>query len=180
MLKTIENETFYSPEDLAKRLKLSLSSIYKLIRNGELPHIQLGKVYRIPASDFQKYLLSRSKKVTFNAEPKVPETAKKFVELLRHSPEAKNILEVWLFGSYARGDYDTDSDVDLAIILANKTLESSKAIATLVEEAMEIFHYEDLLSLHEIGEGEWLSFKKNQYLLAQTIEKEGILLWNNH
>lgn len=36
MLKTIEKESFYAPEDLAEKFKISLSSIYKLIRSGEI------------------------------------------------------------------------------------------------------------------------------------------------
>lgn len=177
MLKTIEKETFYSPDDLAVKLKISLSSVYKLIRKGEIPHVKLGKVYRVPATDFQKYLFAKSKGVSLHPEPVVPEAAKRFVELLKQSLVSEKIVEVWLFGSYARGDHDADSDVDLAVILYQKGLKESKAIVTLAEKAMDDTDFEDLLSIHEMDEGEWVSMKDNHYLMAQTIAEEGVLLW---
>ena len=33
-----------------------------------------------------------------------------------------NVLDVWLFGSYAKGNYHKDSDIDLAIVLPDDTI----------------------------------------------------------
>lgn len=176
----MENDEYYSPEDLAKKFKISLSSVYKLIKAGELPHIRLGKVYRVPASGLQKFLgaqESPSPAVNFQPLPKVIDL---FLSHLKKSGLRKNICEVWLYGSYARGDYDLNSDVDLLIVLENKDLKSSHSLMDIAEEAMKAVRYEDLVSLYELDEEEWLSMKKNKYLLAQTIQGEGRLLWKNH
>lgn len=180
VINDVKNETFYSPEELANKFQMSLSSIYKMIRSGGLPHVRLGKVYRIPASDLQHYLASRSKDVAIREKPKIPEVAAILVDELKKSPFSKNILEVWLFGSYARGDYDLNSDVDLLIILKDRNLESSKLIADLSEKALEAVHYEDLLSVMEFSEKEWEEMKQNKFLLSQTIKTEGILLWKKY
>lgn len=180
MLNSIENDKFYSPEDLADRFKISLSSVYKLIKSGGLPYIRLGKVYRIPAADLQHYLSKQGKNISQGRKSTVPEAALFFVSELRKSSLAKSVLEVWLFGSYARGDYDLDSDVDLLIVLKSKNIESSKTIADLCENAMEKVNYEELLSIKEVGDEEWTEMKKNKFGLAQSIEKEGMSLWKNH
>lgn len=180
MINDVKNETFYSPEELANKFQMSLSSIYKMIRSGGLPHIRLGKVYRIPASDLQHYLTTRSKDVTLQKPPVIPGVATLFINEAKKSSSSKNIFEVWLFGSYARGDYDVNSDVDLLIILKEKTIASSHLITEFCEKAMEALNYEDLLSPVEISKEEWNLMQKNKYLLAQTIETEGILLWKNH
>ncbi len=179
VLNNIENDKFYSPEDLAERFQVSLSSIYKLIKMGGLPHIRLGKVYRIPATDLQHYLAKQGKNISFGLRSKIPEAANFFVSELQKSPIAKNISEVWLFGSYARGDYDFDSDIDLLLVLKNKTITASKLIADLSENAMEKTNYEELLSIKEMDEAGWMTMKKNKFGLAQSIEQEGILLWKN-
>ncbi len=180
MLNSIENDKFYSPEDLADKFQVSLSSIYKLIKSGGLPHLRLGKVYRIPATDLQRYLAKQGKNISVGLRPKVPEAANFFVSKSQKSPIAKNILEVWLFGSYSRGDYDLDSDIDLLVVLKNKSIESSKTIADLSENAMEKTDYEELLSIKEVDNEEWSTMKKNKFSLAQSIEQEGMLLWKNH
>jgi len=33
-----------------------------------------------------------------------------------------NILDAWLFGSYAKGNYNDDSDIDLALVLPENSL----------------------------------------------------------
>lgn len=181
MINNIENEKFYSPEDLAETFQVSLSSIYKLIHNGNLPHIRLGKVYRIPASDLKSYLVKRGHhlKTTNPRELKEIPVLNGFFKEIEKSPLKKTIREIWLFGSYARGDYQVDSDVDLLVVLKERSLRMSQQLSELSEKAMEAVDYEDLLSLMELSEEEWNSMKKNKYLLAQTIAGEGILLWKH-
>jgi predicted nucleotidyltransferase len=46
--------------------------------------------------------------------------SKHYVEKVRQNQI--NVLEAWLFGSYAKGNYNEDSDIDLALILPENTL----------------------------------------------------------
>lgn len=180
VLNAIENEKFYTPEELAKHFHLSLSSIYKLLRQGELPHIRFGKVYRIPASDLKRYLANQSKKIVPSPEPKIPAVASNFLQALQESDIAPLIIEVWFYGSYARGDYSPSSDIDLHIVVNDRTLEISKALNEIGEKAMESGNYEDLLNFTENSLSEWETMQKENYPLAKSIKEEGILLWKNH
>ncbi|GHT34908.1 hypothetical protein AGMMS49574_23210 [Bacteroidia bacterium] len=43
-----------------------------------------------------------------------------FLEKIRQTNMV--VLDVWLFGSYAKGTYNEDSDIDLAIVLSDSLL----------------------------------------------------------
>jgi predicted nucleotidyltransferase len=46
--------------------------------------------------------------------------SKNYVEKVRKN--GFDVLDVWLFGSYAKGDFNEDSDIDLALILPDSQL----------------------------------------------------------
>ena len=50
---------------------------------------------------------------------KAPKVAKKYVDFLRK--KNPGIKKVYLFGSYAKGIFNVDSDIDLAIVFENLT-----------------------------------------------------------
>jgi predicted nucleotidyltransferase len=50
-------------------------------------------------------------------ERKAPEVARKFVDFLRKTNP--NVRKAYLFGSYAKGMINVDSDIDLAIVFEN-------------------------------------------------------------
>ena len=47
---------FYTPEDLSQTLKLNRVTIYRLLRQGKLPGVKIGKSFRISESDFRDWL----------------------------------------------------------------------------------------------------------------------------
>lgn len=178
MLDTINDEIFYSPEELAKRFKISLSSIYKLIRSGEIPSIRLGKVYRIPNSELGRYL-QRQQRPSL-PKPLIPEAAKKFIGELRKWKWQERIKEVYLYGSYARGDFDEDSDIDICVIVDKIDQNIRNLISSGAEKAMFDMDYQELLSVREESLLSWERMKKGNYPLAQNILREGIPLWKSH
>ncbi len=46
------------PSDCMKLLAVGRSTVYRLLRNGEIKSIRVGKKYRIPKKSVQKYLES--------------------------------------------------------------------------------------------------------------------------
>jgi len=42
-------------DDIAKELKVSQRSVYRLIRSGELPAIRVGNLWRVREEDFEAY-----------------------------------------------------------------------------------------------------------------------------
>jgi excisionase family DNA binding protein len=51
-------DSYLKPSDIAGRLALHRSQIYKLIKDGTLPHIRIGRAVRVPAPAFEAYLRS--------------------------------------------------------------------------------------------------------------------------
>ena len=45
-----------SVKELAKILRIGTNSAYTLVRNGIVPSIRVGRVYRIPFSSVQEFL----------------------------------------------------------------------------------------------------------------------------
>lgn len=174
----LDDDKYYSPEELAKKFKLSLSSIYKLVRSEEIPSIRLGKIYRIPESDLKNALAKR--KSGARAAFRIPEAAKKFLTLLESSPVNKTVQEVYLYGSHARGDFDPESDIDLCVVVARLDLKTRNLISSLAEKAMAATEYQELLSVREKNLESWEKMKRENYPLVQNILREGIPLWKNH
>lgn len=52
------DDSYLRPSDIAKRLALHRSQVYKLIKDGTLPHIRIGRAVRVPAPALEAYLRS--------------------------------------------------------------------------------------------------------------------------
>lgn len=48
------------PSEIASYLDVALSTIYELIRSGELPAKKIGRQYRIPREEFLRWEADRS------------------------------------------------------------------------------------------------------------------------
>lgn len=86
----------------------------------------------------------------------------------------KRLLRFVLYGSRARGDYDADSDIDVAIIVKGLTRELKNQIINKVAE-IEI-EYLTPLSTMVLSEEDFEILKKRERRIALDIEKEGIPL----
>ncbi len=51
-----KKEQFYTPEELAKILKLNIITIYRYIRSKKLKAYKLGNHYRVEKKKFQSFL----------------------------------------------------------------------------------------------------------------------------
>jgi len=49
-------ENYYTPQEIAAKLKLNVRTLYKWIREGRLYAIKLGDVWRIPESEVTRLL----------------------------------------------------------------------------------------------------------------------------
>ncbi len=52
------DDSYLKPSDIARRLALHRSQVYKLIKDGALPHIRIGRAVRVPAPAFEAYVRS--------------------------------------------------------------------------------------------------------------------------
>ena len=59
MMPSVEGYTL-SPDDIARRLRVSVWTVYRWIKADQLPFITLGNRYRVRESDLARFLRSRS------------------------------------------------------------------------------------------------------------------------
>lgn len=83
-------------------------------------------------------------------------------------------IRLILFGSRAKGDYDSESDMDIAIIVRGLTREIKNEILGMVADIE--LKYLTPLSTLVISEDDFISLKKRERRIALDIEKEGIPL----
>jgi excisionase family DNA binding protein len=53
-------ENLLNGEEVAKRLHISLSFAYTLMRRGDIPTVRLGNAVRVRPEDLQRYIDERS------------------------------------------------------------------------------------------------------------------------
>jgi len=77
-----------------------------------------------------------------------------------------------LFGSRARGDYDLESDFDLALIVKNLNRNLRNSILEMTAEIE--FKYDFPVSLLIFSEDTFNHLKEKERRIALDIEREGI------
>jgi len=83
-------------------------------------------------------------------------------------------IRLVLFGSRARGDYDSESDIDIAIIVRGLTREAKNQILDMVADIE--LKYLTPLSTLVLSEDDFEFLKKRERRIALDIENEGIPL----
>lgn len=79
-----------------------------------------------------------------------------------------------LYGSRARGEGNTESDLDVLVILSEKNRSLAKNIANLSNDIL--LKHEILISPLVLSEEQYNNIKKHERLLAAEIQRDGIVL----
>lgn len=114
-------------------------------------------------------------KIFLNKIPKSLEPDKDMIAAcLKAFDETQHFQEVYLFGSFARGDSKSDSDIDLCIVSnqAEKQLESS----SLYRRAIRAIRPKPSFTLVPISPKRLAEKKECKDHFFTTILKEGILI----
>lgn len=85
--------------------------------------------------------------------------------------------KVLLFGSFARGDFNQDSDVDLLVLWDTVSADDKDRLHQIIFETEKKYNFDFLISLIEWDKSDYLERKKLGSLFLDTIEKEGEILW---
>jgi predicted nucleotidyltransferase len=104
-------------------------------------------------------------------------TEKKVVGELKHALRemlGERLISITLFGSRTRGDYDADSDIDIAVIVRDLTREVKNQILERVAEIE--FDFVLPLSVLVFSEQDFNHLKKRERKIAIEITNEGIPL----
>ncbi|MEN6321042.1 MAG: nucleotidyltransferase domain-containing protein [Syntrophaceae bacterium] len=99
-----------------------------------------------------------------------------FIELKKSIDKiaGDRLIKMVLFGSRARGDYDDDSDIDIAIIIHGLSRELKHQILSRVADIE--FEYLRSLSTFVISEEDFNFLRNRERRIALDIEREGISL----
>ena len=85
------------------------------------------------------------------------------------------VVKIILFGSYARGDYNSDSDVDIFVLVNDEDLRKyRKERIKIITEFLT--HHDILLSIRIINNFQFLDYK-NILPFYKNVVSEGILLY---
>lgn len=103
-------------KELAAYLKLSEAVIYKFAQSGQLPAAKIGDVWRFSQEQIDQYLLKQNNSSTAWPPEPIKDAVHEFYQAMK-STFQENLSTVLVFGSWARGDADEQSDVDLLVVL---------------------------------------------------------------
>jgi len=95
-------------------------------------------------------------------------------KLLSEVPE--RVLKIIIFGSYARGDETPDSDLDILIVVTDKSKKLEKQIFDIAYEIMWDYDFTPLISLEIMTEEHWQQLKNKNSSFYRNIQREGIAL----
>lgn len=51
----------YTPNEVAKLLRIRVATVYELIKSGDLPALKIGKNYKVPKEGFEEWLFIRTR-----------------------------------------------------------------------------------------------------------------------
>ena len=104
---------------------------------------------------------------------KIPEPVSEFKKRVS-AALGHNLVEMKLYGSYARGDFTKDSDIDILVTVRNFNPEDEKKIWS---EALEInLDYDVFITAIVMADSEFHSEKWRVLPFIKNVEREGMVL----
>ncbi len=104
------------------------------------------------------------------------EVLSEYIETIK-SIYGSHLRRIILFGSYARGDYNSDSDIDIMILLDITDIEA-KDYQKILFDATYDFNMDNDVDINPMAHSEEL-FKKwiDAYPFFNNIDKDGVVLY---
>ncbi len=85
-----------------------------------------------------------------------------------------HIKQLIIFGSRVKGDASEDSDLDIVVLVDNKTLEIEKKLDDIVYQVMWDHDFRPIISLKVFGESQFYDALNKGFSFYRNVEKEGI------
>lgn len=85
-----------------------------------------------------------------------------------------NLVDLYLFGSKARGDFSAESDIDLLIILRQLNADSRWLVRSIAADCS--LQYDVLFNTHLYEQERWQSIVAHQDTLWREVQRDGVSL----
>lgn len=107
-----------------------------------------------------------------NAMPHMDEICRRVVAAYRKA-YGDDIEAIYLYGSYARGDFDEESDIDFAAIIRGNQFDLRKKRWQLLHEVAEMDMEFDVFTSPKVIPAEQFNRYKNESGFYKNIRREG-------
>lgn len=174
---------YYTVSEYSKLTGKDPGNIRRMLINGNLTGEKLGKQWIIPKAEQYpadrrirsgNYRNWRKKNLINHTNPGLIKSLEKMCDHL-YDIYGNSMYSVILYGSYARGEQTSESDIDIALILSGDNNDDlhDKMVDIVVDYELELAVTLSVVPLELDQYQEW----KNTLPFYKNIEKEGILLW---
>lgn len=153
-------------DELANYLKISKASLYKMAQDREIPAAKLGRSWRFNRTTVDEWLEKSSPP---SSEFPWQDCLNHFLEALKEEFEDR-FASLWVYGSWARGQAQAESDVDLLIVMHPLKTGDSVRIRSLAYEATFGQGRSVLFSTQIVDQGTFLTSLEP---LLLNVRKEG-------
>lgn len=176
---------YYTVSQYAKTVGKDPGNIRRMLLNGALYGEKIGNQWVIPKSIVYPSD-RRIKSGNFKNWRKLVKLKQNHPEVLKKLYAMSNdigrlyaeIIEcIVLYGSYARGEETSDSDIDMAIVFNQNSTEEQydKIIDIVVDYELDLGITLSVVSIEQKEFLEW----KNVLPFYKNVDKEGIVLWKS-
>ena len=100
-------------------------------------------------------------------------TVRRFAESIKESL-GNNVIFLELFGSKVRGDFSSDSDIDILLVVKNKTPEVRDTIFNILFDIDPYYKFK--ISPIMYSEFEYQKNRELESTFVETISREGVML----
>jgi len=172
----IEKDREYTFEDITKAINMSFGTVHPILKNLVDSRILIirktgrSKLYKIN----ERHILYNELKKMFKAEKEnFVEIAKKFVRSLNK----RNIKNIILFGSVARGEPTEKSDIDILVIYKNNEILVKDNVSKLSQEFLNKYDVEIVPTYLSVKEAKNRKRKFDRFIM--NVLNEGKVLFGD-
>ena len=174
---------YYTVTEYAKLTGKDVGNIRRMLIKGDLNGEKVGRMWLIPKDTVYPsdrrlksgtYKNWRKRSLVNQHNPGLMHTLHEMCDKLSVI-YGDTLDRIVLYGSYARGEETSESDVDIAVLLRESSTEEmhSEMIETVVDYELDLAV---TLSVVPIDYNQYLQWNKT-LPFYKNIEKEGIILW---
>lgn len=167
--KSFKENKLLNAKKAAAYLELNEKTLYRLIREENIPALKLGREWRFEKNLLDEWIIQKMKKASQRPEW-VRDLLKELKAILSRIYD-RRLRGVYLYGSAARGEMRPGSDLDIAVVLESLQNRGEEIQKISVYRAELSLRYDITISLHFMGEEEW---RRGQSPLVENIRREGV------